>query len=246
MINNFFNQIKELRKFLILWSSQGLSALGSSMTSYALLIWVYKQNHSTLGVSLLAVCTYLPSILLSFFAGTFADRHNKKIIMLVSDSVSVLGTIIIFLLVSQGRLQIWHIYLINMLSSTMGAFQTPANTVVISGIVPQKHYMKIGGLQSISSSIIGILTPALCTALISFFGIKLIFLIDIATFLFAFFSLLFFIDIPIALHSTASTSQKSSYLQDCREGFLFLKKHTALLQFILYFTTINMVAYIGG
>lgn len=246
MKNEFFNQIQELRKFLILWSSQSLSSLGSSMTAYALLIWVYEQNHSALGVSLLAVCTYLPSILLSFFAGAYVDRHNKKKIMLVCDSISILGTVILFLLVSQGMLQVWHIYLINMLGSTMGAFQTPANTVVISGIVPQKHYIKISGLQSISSSVIGILTPALATTLITFFGIKLVFIVDIATFLFAFISLLFFIDIPKALHPTVNADRKSSYLQDCREGFLFLKNHTALLQLILYFTAINIVAYIGG
>jgi MFS family permease len=246
MKNEFFKQIKELRKFLILWGSQSLSSLGSSMTAYALLIWVYEQSHSALGVSLLAVCTYLPSILLSFFAGAFVDRHNKKKIILVCDSVSILCTTVVILLVSQGMLQVWHIYLINMLGSTMAAFQTPANTVVISGIVPQKHYMKIGGLQSISGSVIGILTPALATALITFFGLPLVFIVDIATFLFAFITLLFFIDIPKALHPTMNTEQKSSYLMDCKEGFLFLKNHSALLKLILYFTAINTVAYIGG
>lgn len=75
MDRNYLNQIKELKNFLILWISQSFSTLGSSMTNYALLIWVYQQKQSTIGVALLAVCTYLPSVLLSFLAGTFVEQN---------------------------------------------------------------------------------------------------------------------------------------------------------------------------
>jgi hypothetical protein len=53
-MNQMINTIKELKIYLLLWGSQSLSYLGSSMTGYALLIWVYQKNHSALGVSLLA------------------------------------------------------------------------------------------------------------------------------------------------------------------------------------------------
>lgn len=246
MNRNILNQMKELKNFLILWGSQSLSTLGSSMTSYALLIWVYQQKNSTMGVALLAVCTYLPYILLSFLAGTFVDRHNKKKIILICDSVAVIGTISVFTLMSTGRLEVWHIYLINMLISMMNAFQTPADTVVVSEIVPKKYYMKIGGLQSVSSSVVGILTPALATAFITFFGINMVFVVDIATFIFAFISLLCFVEIPSTLSKSLNMKVKKSFMQDCKEGFMFLKNHLAILQLILFFTAINLVAYIGG
>lgn len=246
MYKNIINQIKELKNFLIFWSSQSLSALGSSMTNYALLIWVYQQKNSIMGVALLAVCTYLPSVLLSFLAGTIVDRHDKIKIILICDSIAAIGTISIFLLMSIGKLEVWNIYLINMLISVMNAFQIPADTVLISGIVPKKYYLRIGGLQSISSSVVGIITPALATALITFVGIKMIFIIDIVTFIFAFVSLLSFIKIPSSLRNCIHEEVKKSYLQDCKEGFLFLNNHKAIMQLILFFTAINLVAYIGG
>ncbi len=245
-MNNIIKTIKELRTYLLLWGSQSLSSLGSSMTSYALLIWVYQRNNSALGVSLLAVCTYLPSILLSFIAGTFADRHNRKKIMLLCDSVAAAGTLSIFLLILLGRLEIWHIYLFNMLNSTMNAFQTPANTVTVSELVPSRYYHKIGGLQSISESAVGILTPAIATMLMAFFGIDIILIVDIASFLVAFITLSALIRLPIGSHESKHLHAGRSFLQDCREGFLFLKKHSAILQLILYFTAINLIAYIGG
>jgi Bacterial protein of unknown function (DUF894). len=246
MYRKYLNQIKELQNFLILWISQSFSTLGSSMTSYAILIWVYQQKHSTMGVALLAVCTYLPSVLLSFLAGTFVDRHNKKKIILICDTIAAIGTISIFILMAINKLEVWNIYFINVLISVMNAFQTPADTVLVSGIVPQKYYLRIGGLQSISSSVVGIITPALATTLMTFVGINMIFIIDIGTFLFAFVSLLYFIEIPDHFCKTISIEHKKSYLQDCKEGFIFLKNHRAILQLILFFTVINLFAFIGG
>lgn len=239
-------EIKELKKFLLLWGSQSLSTLGSSMTSYVLLLWVYRQKHSTMSVAMLAVCTYLPPIILGFFAGAFVDRNDKKKIMLICDSIASIGTITVFLLMTLGRLEVPYIYFINLLISSMNAFQTPADAVVASKIVPQKHYMRIGGLQSISNSAIGILTPALATSLVTFVGISVIFIIDILTFIIAVISLLFLIEIPDSLRVSRDIESKELYLKDCKEGFLFLFNHKAILQLILYFTAINLVAYIGG
>lgn len=226
---NYIDQMKELKNFLILWSGQSLSTLGSSMTNYALLIWVYQQKNSTMGVALLAVCTYLPSILLSFLAGTFVDRHNKKKIILICDSIAAMGTIFIFILMSVNKLEVWNIYLINILISIMNAFQIPADTVLISGIVPKKYYLRIGGLQSISSSVVGIITPAFATALMTLVGINMIFIVDIGTFIFAFVTLLFFIEIPDNLCKSVDIEEKKSYVQDCKEGFIFLKMHKPIL-----------------
>lgn len=245
-MNQIIKTIKELKTYLLLWGSQGLSYLGSSMTSYALLIWVYQRNNSALSVSLLAVCTYLPSILLSFIAGAFADRHNRKKIMLLCDSIAAAGTLSIFLLIRMGRLEIWHIYLFNMLNSTMSAFQSPANTVTVSELVPSKYYHKIGGLQSISDSTVGILTPAIATMLMTFFGINIIMIVDIASFLIAFTTLSVLVRPPIGAPKAAQHCAGSSFLQDCRKGFIFLKEHSAVLHLILYFTAINLIAYIGG
>ncbi|MEA5093646.1 MAG: MFS transporter [Sedimentibacter saalensis] len=122
-------KIKELRSFLILWGSQAVSSFGTAMTNFALIIWAYKQQGTVSSITLLSVCSYLPSILFCFLAGTLADRWNKKKIMLICDFIAALGTLTVFILYSTGSLRICHLYVINFTLSFMNAFQNPATYV---------------------------------------------------------------------------------------------------------------------
>ena len=79
------NFIKDLKTFLILWSTQSFSQLGSAMTGFALTLWVYERTGSALQTALLSVCTYAPYVLMSIFAGALSDRWDKKKVMLVCD-----------------------------------------------------------------------------------------------------------------------------------------------------------------
>lgn len=68
------NSIKPIKSYLLLWSTQSLSALGSSMTSYALALWLYQSTGSALKAALLTVCSYAPYVLMSIFAGALSDK----------------------------------------------------------------------------------------------------------------------------------------------------------------------------
>ncbi len=74
--------MNKVNNYLIFWFGQVVSQLGSSMTSFALTIWVYKQTGSAMSVSLLSFCSYLPYVLVSIFAGGFVDKHSKKFILI--------------------------------------------------------------------------------------------------------------------------------------------------------------------
>ena len=111
--------LKELHTFLILWMTQSFSALGSSMTSFALVVWSYQQQGSALTTSLLSICSYAPYVLLSVFAGALSDRWDKKATMLVSDTFAALCTLTVLILLQTGRLEIWFLYIINALNGLM-------------------------------------------------------------------------------------------------------------------------------
>jgi len=244
MNKKIFTTIKDLKIFLILWTSQSISTLGSSMTSYALILWVFQQTHSVMGTSKLAVFSYLPSIIFSFFAGALVDRCDKKKIMILCDTIAAAGTLTIFILMASGNISIWHIYVVNIVLSLMNSFQTPASDVAISEIVPKKYYLRIGGLQSLSGSLVTILTPALATLLLTLAGIQVVLIFDLLSFCFDFFVLVFFIKIPKRVANLDGLRNK--FWQDCILGFRFLKEHSALMQLILFFTFINLIAFIGG
>ncbi|MBR3248231.1 MAG: MFS transporter [Clostridiales bacterium] len=238
-----FQTVKDLKTFLILWFSQTVSELGTAMTDYALVIWVYEQKGTASSVTLLTLCIFLPTIFFRFIAGTVADRRNKKRIMLISDLVAALGTLIIFGLYSVSSLAVWHLYIINTLMSLMNSFQVPASFVATSLLVPEKYYTKASGLQGISSSVVSILAPALGSVLIAFGGIKTVLIIDLISFGFAFVILMFFIKIP----EPVRTEEKSvPFIRSCLDGIRFLKEHKALLHLTLFVAVINLFAKLGG
>lgn len=238
-----FQTIKDLKSFLILWFSQTVSELGTAMTDYALVIWVYEQKGSASSVTLLTLCIFLPTIFSRFVAGTVADRRNKKRIMLISDLVAALGTLIIFGLYSVSSLAVWHLYIINTLMSLMNSFQVPASFVATSLLVPEKYYTKASGLQGISSSVVSILAPALGSVLIAFGGMRTVLIIDLISFGFAFVVLMFFIKIP---EPVRAEEKSVPFIRSCLDGIHFLKDHKALLHLTLFVAAINFFAKLGG
>ena len=71
-------KVRDLRDFLILWSTQSLSQLGSSMTAFALTLWLYEETGSALKTATLTICSYAPYVVMSIFAGALSDRFDKK------------------------------------------------------------------------------------------------------------------------------------------------------------------------
>ena len=232
-----------LRDFFILWSSQTVSGLGTAMTSFALIIWVYSQKGTASSITLLSVCSLVPSILFSFIAGTLADRWDKKRIMLFADLMAAIGTATVLALYLTNNLQIWHLYIINFLLSFMNAFQSPASYVATTLLVPKEHYVRVSGLHAFSGSVVTILAPALGSAILAFGGLKTVLIIDLAAFAVAFTILLVYIKIP---KIAAANEATESFIKSCAAGVNFLREHGALLRIILFFAFINFIAKMGG
>lgn len=240
----FFKTIRELRSFLLLWGSQAVSSLGTAMTEYALVVWVYGQNESASDVTLLTLCIFAPTILFRFLAGAIADKWDKKRIMLLADLFAACGTLSILLLHSFSALKIWHIYFIDVLLSFMNAFQQPASFVATSLLVPKEHYTKAGGLQGFSRAAVSVLAPALGAAVLAFGGLEAVLIVDLATFFIAFAVLLFFIKLP-KIEKTEKTKNEP-FLRTCTEGIRYLRGHKVMLRLILFFTCVNFLAKIGS
>jgi MFS family permease len=222
------------KKFMTFWLSQTISQLGSEMTSFALIIWSYQQTNSAMSVSLMAFCFYLPFILVSIFAGNFIDKNSKKKIMLLSDLIATICSVLILILNFNGSLYIYHIYAYNMINGLMNAFQSPAETVAIGMMVPSDKYAKASGYSSFSENLLTIVTPILSTTLFSFMGLDYIIFFDLVTFIFAFFVLLYFIKLPENIKS-----EKTGILDGCKEGLSFLNKNRGLLYIILGMALLN-------
>ena len=231
--------LREMRAYLILWATQAFSGLGSAMTSYALIIWSYTQEGSALVTALLSVASYAPYVLCSIFAGALSDRWDKRKTMLGCDAMAALTTLTTFVLLKMDCLEVWHLYVINALNGLMNTVQQPASEVATTALLPRKHYQKVGGLNQLSSSLNGILTPVLAMAILGFVGINGVIVFDLITFAVAFVVLLAFIRIP---EVETPSGQKEAFFAAIRSGLDFLREKQGILMLILFLATINFVA----
>lgn len=238
-MNRFLKTIGEMRLYLILWFTQMLSGLGSAMTAFALVVWSYSFEGSALKTALLMVCSYTPYVLFSVFAGAISDKWNKKKILLASDTVSAVTTVIVLVLIKTDQLRLYHLYILNAVSGLMNTIQQPASEVVTTLILPKKHYQRVGSLRYLSSSLSSILTPILAAAVMGLFGMEWVIAFDLATFVIAFFVLLFFIDVP---EEIGKETKKESFFESAKTGLDFLKREKGVFALMLFLAAINFVA----
>lgn len=234
----------ELKDFLLLWSSQAISALGTAMTEYALILWTYEQKGTAASITTLTLCSFLPTILFRFAAGTLVDRWGKKQVMLVTDLIAACGTLTIFALYSGKVLTLWHVYLINIALSFANALQAPAAFVATGLLVPGQHYARASGLQSLSGALRSILAPALAAAILAKVGLQAVLLCDMISFSAAILTLFCFVRIPEP--KAAPQAQRQNFASDCLSGLHWLRDHHRLRQLCLFMTMVNFLAKLGN
>lgn len=229
---------KSLKTYLFLWGTQSLSALGSGLTGYALVLWLYAQSGSALKTALLSVCSYAPYVIMSIFAGALSDRWNKKKTMLLCDLAAALTTVAVLALIKTDSLEVWHLYALNALNGLMNTVQQPAAEVSATMLIPEEHYQRTSGLRSFSQSLNSILTPVIATALFAFAGIESVIAVDLLTFAAAFVTLIF-IRIP---EPARGGSTKEPLLTSAFKGLTWLRENPLILKLIMFLAFINLIA----
>lgn len=239
---SFIKDILKLKNFIMLWFGQSISTLGSSMTSFAITIWAFERTGSALTLSISGLLIMVPRMAGGILAGPIIDRMNKKVIMFCTDLGAGICTLILFLLLRANSLEIWHIYCLNFVSSILGSFQSPANDVAISLIVPKEYYIKTSGMQSFSSGTIQVLAPVIAAAMLSITGMVGVIIFDFTTLIFACSTLLFFVKIPVIKRMEAQKFNTKNYFRELTSGFYVIKDSNLLKTLMLFMAFINFVA----
>jgi len=136
------------RNFTLLWAGQLISTIGSSLTSLAASILVYRLTGSAASVGLMLMATAAPTILVGLLAGVFVDRYDRKRIMIAADLSRAVLVFLIPLLLRQG---IAWLYIIVMLTSAISQFFDPAHESVLPEIATDEELAAANSLMAISS-----------------------------------------------------------------------------------------------
>jgi MFS family permease len=220
--------------FTLVWLGQIISVLATNMTAFALTIWVFEKTGSATALALMQVFFITPFLLISPIAGVMIDRHNRKLMMMVSDLMGGLATVAILLFQAFGVLQIWHLYVAAIFQGLGNAFQWPAYSAAISTMIPKEKYGRANGMMALIEAGPGVLAPMLAGALLPVVGFTGILSIDVVTFILAILVLLF-VHIPQPPRTIEGKLAQGNLLREAWFGFQYIFARPSLLGLQLVF-----------
>jgi DHA3 family macrolide efflux protein-like MFS transporter len=235
-----------LRTFLIIWSGQFVSTLGSEITAFAITLWAWKLTSEATPLALLVFFTRTPRVIAALFAGIIVDRFSRKKLMILGDGVAGVSTLVILGLLLTDNLAIWHIYTTAIFNGLFGYFQGLSFSASMSLIVPEKHYARASAMTFyVSYSGAEIIAPALATVLYYTVGLGWILTLDFMTFLIA-ISTLAIVTIPQPISSQENSETKETLAQQLTFGFRYLLKRRGLLAILIFLFTVNLISNAGN
>ena len=223
----------------IVLTGQAISILASSMTGFALSIWVFQKTSSATSLGIMATAFTLPYLLIIPLAGVLVDRYNRKLMMAVSDLAAGLGTLAILVLFATGRLEVWHFYVVNVVIGLGNAFQWPAYSAAITTMVPKEHYGRANGMMTFVQAGPGIVAPLLAGALLPVIGLNGILLLDVATFVLAIGALLL-VHVPPPVRTADGEAGKGSFWHEATYGFKYIFARPSLLGYVIMLFVANL------
>jgi len=230
--------------FTLVWLGQIVSVLASSMSQFALTIFMYQETHSATAMGLMQVFYFVPFLLVSPLAGVMVDRHNRKVMMMVSDLFSGLATVCILILQALGILQFWHLYATAVIYGLGTAFQWPAYSAAISTMVPKAQLGRANGMMSLIEAGPGVLAPIMAGALLPIIKLTGILFFDVATFILA-IGVLLVVHIPQPMRTEEGEKASGGILKEAAYGFKYIFARPSLLGLQLVFFAGNLFAGIG-
>jgi len=240
-INNDWK--KNLGLFL---TSQTFSLFGSMLVQYAITWYITLETKSGMMMTLSIICGFLPTLLISPFAGVWADRYSRKLLIMMSDALIALATLILAILFMLGYDAIWLLFVASAIRSLGSGIQMPAVGAFLPQLVPAEMLTRANGLNSSIQAMVFLLSPMISGVLMGVAPLEAIFFIDVVTAATAIFILLLFLHVP--LHARALEKQTTSYFEDMKQGIRYSKNHgfvrTIMLFCAVYFFLVSPMAFL--
>ena len=218
------------QKFAVLWVGQALSILTSMLSQYALIWYLTDLTGSSTVLSLATLAALLPQGILSLFTGAFADRFDRRAIMVVADGAIGAVSLVLAFMAWRAPLTPGPILLVAALRSVGGAFHSPCLQAVTPLIAPPEELTRCAGWSQGIQTVSMLLSPALAAALYAAVPLHWIILLDTLGAAFAIGGLLL---ARLPALKVGGAGQALHLWRDTREGFAVLRSHRWLWQLCL-------------
>ena len=168
-------------RFWSIFLGQALSLVGSAITQFVLLWWITDKTGSAAALATAGMAMLLPQAVLGPLGGVFADRHDRQIIMILTDLVSALCVLLLIMMFEYGNVELWQIYVLMATRSAMQAFQGPATMASVATLVPPDFVPRAAGFTQTVQGLSMVGAAPLGALLLSFVPVKYALGVDVLT-----------------------------------------------------------------
>jgi DHA3 family macrolide efflux protein-like MFS transporter len=232
-----------LRKVILFLSGQTVSLLGSMLVQYAVFWYLTIEYRSGVIMMLAALFGFLPQAVISIFGGVWADRHNRKYLIMAADAGIAASTLALALIMLNGYDAVWIIFLTMAVRSAGAGIQMPAVSALIPQITPTRNLMRVNGINGSIQSAMALLAPAAAGAIYAWSSalndgsaasLVPIFFIDVVT---AVIGIGLLALIPVGAVRRAGDVQ-SGYFADLVDGVRYIAHHAFVRWLLVLFAII--------
>ncbi len=218
---------KKIALFLI---SQNISLFGSSVVSFSIIWYITLQTSSGKWVMLFTICSLLPQVLISLWAGVWADRYNRKYLIMLADGFIALATLGLTIAFWAGYQKMEMLLAVSLIRSIGAGIQTPAVNALYPQIVPQEKLTKVQGINQTLNSVLMLLSPAAGGIVLGSMGISWAFMLDVIT-----ASLAITVLSLIRVEKVVRSAEPASVFTELRQGIAYTFNHKLLKRVLLCF-----------
>lgn len=228
------------RKIILFLVSQTISLFGSSLVQYAIMWYITLYTQSGVMMMISIICGFLPTFFVSPLAGVWADRFNRKRLIIISDSFIAIATLVLAVLFLLGYDSLWLMFVVSAIRSVGTGIQTPAVGAILPQIVPEDKLTKVNATNGSIQSLVMLVSPMASGALLTIAPIEIIFFIDVVTAAIAVLIMIFLVHIPV--HEKALHKQATSYLDDALVGIRYIRDHKFIKSMFVFFAAFFFMA----
>lgn len=218
-------------------TAQSITLFGSMLVQYAIQWHITLTDRSGVSMMLLAISAAVPMCFVSPFAGVWADRYNKKLLINLADAAIAAITLTMAVLFSLG-LESIGLLLICLAARGFGqGIQTPAVNSLIPELVPEENLIRVNGVNGSIQSAVMLCAPVAGAALIAFFQVQAVLFIDV-------FTAIIGIGLMILFVKTSKKQKKpeeKTTWHDMAEGLQYIRRHAVVKKFLLIVVLFNLL-----
>lgn len=225
------------RNYRLFFGGQGLSLIGTWMQQIAISWLVYRLSGSAVALGTVAFAGQIPGFVLAPLGGIVADRYRRHAVLLITQIASMLQAAVLAFLVVSGRVEIWHLIVLNTILGTINAFDMPTRHAFVVEMIDDPD--DLANAIALNSSMFNgarLIGPTLAGVIIAAWGEGPCFVINAISYVAVIISLLL-----MQLRRVSPAAHDVHPLAQLKAGFLYAWRFGPIRYLILFIGVVSLV-----